>query len=102
MFYVSIASRPDSTIQCCESPNMRTKIIILDDVLFTIIIIMNNNFSLPLTVVGCSFIITTINHCTFYVLRIPYIDYTVDVSYNVRDYLSIEPRESGGYHGPKT
>ncbi len=28
------------------------------------------------------------------------VDYTEYVSYNVIDYLSIEPRESGGYHGP--
>jgi|GEM_PF-1027033 hypothetical protein len=30
------------------------------------------------------------------------VDYTGYVGYNVRDYLSIEPRESGGYHGPET
>lgn len=41
-----------------------------------------------------------INHCIFYVLPIPFIDYIVHVGYTDKDYLSIEPRESGGYHGP--
>jgi len=30
------------------------------------------------------------------------VDYTACGYYNDGDYLSIEPRESGGYHGPET
>jgi len=70
------------------------------DVILTIVTQHLIDFTACITVVGSGSGKGFTNHCAFYVLPIPFIDYIVDVGYTDKDYLSIEPRESGGYHGP--
>ena len=76
------------------------KISLTNDVEFTIIAQQGTNFITPTTVVGGNKFKWFVKHCDIYVLDPLEVDYTAYVSYNVYDYLSIEPRESGGYHGP--
>lgn len=60
------------------------------DVLFTTVAQKATNPTAGATVVGCDESEKAIYHCTFYVLHIPYVDYAIILSYNVKDNLSIE------------
>jgi HSP20 family protein len=61
------------------------------DVINTTVTQKTPHFTTPTTVVRCYVGEGFINHCTFYFFDTSTVDYNVYVSYNVGDYLSIEP-----------
>lgn len=76
------------------------RISLANDVIFTIATQQRTNFVASATVVRGNKRQGFVKHCDIYVSQAAKVDYTAYVSYNSSDYLSIEPRESGGYHGP--
>ena len=74
----------------------------LGDVIFTIIAKSGPNSTTSRTEVWSHHRQEPVYYCVFYVLHKYLVDYQAYARYNTRDYLSNEPRESGGYHGPQT